>query len=498
MQNTILQLTEPVKLQERKMNGVAYDTAWTARVRDERGKPMFPECVRWLLEHQHPDGSWGSEVVNYHDRIISTLSAIMALNEIHETRYHRYIQRGEAFIWENMNRLGLDDDRLIGSELLFPSLMEQAELMGLDVPYHMKVYQGKKDAKLRKIDESLWYSPLTTLSFSLEFLGDAVDVDRLQYVQLPNGSVANSPAATAFFLRHRKDAGALRYLKDILSLTRDGSVMTVYPIDVFEYAWTMYNLMLAGLYFERYSEICDFLRIHLEPSGVGPSVESPVPDADDTAVVLKVLHAMGYPVDVRILDEYCAEQYYLTFNFELDPSVSTNIHVLDFVKDFSRFPDRERVLEKLVRFLKGEMSPNGFWIDKWHVSPYYPTSHAVIALCDVDQSLAQRAVSWILDTQNENGMWGKDGGTVEETSYAVQALMYYHHHSERIDTERISQAVLALDCWGVESVPTNLADLWIGKVLYAPTRVVWSSGVSARFMARAGNPRMSAPAVYWR
>jgi halimadienyl-diphosphate synthase len=490
---TVLQVVESANYpEEGKMNGVAYDTAWVARLKDQQGNPLFPECIRWLLENQHADGSWGSHVVNYHDRIISTLSAILALEESGRIQQKSCIERGKTYIWENLRRLEQDEYRLIGSELLLPALMEQAEAMGLDVPCHLKVYQKEKNAKLNKIDESLWYSPLTTLSFSLEFLGDAVDVERLPYAQLSNGSVANSPAATAFLLRHMKDAKAFGYLKEILSLTRDGSVMTVYPIDVFEYGWTLYNLMLAGLYFGRYNEICDFLLTHMGPSGVGCSTASPMADADDTAVVLKVLHDMGHPVDMGVLDEYDTGEYYLTFNFELDPSISTNIHVLDFVKSCSGFPRREEVVEKLVQFLRREVYPGGFWVDKWHISPYYPTSHAVIALCDIDLSLAEKAVSWILNTQNENGMWGENDGTLEETAYCVQALMYYHRHAEHIDTERMSKAVSALNC---ASLSTSLTDLWVGKVLYSPVRVLWSSVASAQFMERAGNLKMSASGV---
>lgn len=498
MQTAVLQLAESLKHQGGKISGVAYDTAWTARIADRSGKLVFPECVEWLLENQHLDGSWGSQVLNYHDRVISTLSAVMALAEIDKNRYRGHIQRGEAYIWENIKNLQLDEHRLIGSELLLPSLMEQADLMGLDVPHHMKVYQKEKDAKLEKIDESMWYSPLTTLSFSLEFLGDNVDSERLQYAQLPNGSVTNSPAATAFFFRHRKDTKAIRYLKNILSLTGDGSVMTVYPIDVFELGWTMYNLMLAGLYFERYTEICDFLWSHMKSSGVGHSTEWPVCDGDDTAIICKILHDMQYPVDVGVLDEYAMGDYYLTYNFELDPSVSTNIHVLDFVKSCLEFPDREEVMERLARFLRGKMSPQGFWMDKWHASPYYPTSHAVLALCDVEPSLAERAVAWIMNTQNENGLWGKNDGTLEETAYAVQALMYYHQHAERINIERVSKAISTLNIKVTSLLSAVQNDLWVGKALYNPVRVVWSSIASAQFMARAANFKMLIPDFCWR
>jgi hypothetical protein len=483
LQTTVLQLPEREKHQGGGItSGVAYDTAWTARVIDHCGNPVFPECVRWLVENQRQDGSWGSQILNYHDRILSTVSAIMALKEIDESRHHKAIQHGEAYIWDNIKNLTQDAYRLIGSELLFPSLMEQAESMGLNVPAHVKVYQREYRTKLNKVDESLWYSPLTTLSFSFEFLGETVDTTCLENVLLSNGSVANSPAATAFFLKHRHNANAVRYLKEILSITRDGSVMTVYPIDVFEYGWTMYNLMLAGLYFNQFSEICDFLYSHLTPSGVGWSAEYPVPDTDDTAVVCKVLYDMGYPLDFHLFDTYDTGDYYLGYSFESDPAVSANIHILDFVSTCSEFPDRDAVIDRLVRFLQKEIYSSGYWIDKWHVSPYYPTSHAVTALCDTAPSLAGKAVSWILDTQHENGLWGQGNGTLEETAYAVQALIYYHRNVEPIDTEPVITALRALNFREMAGI--CFTDLWIGKVLYTPVRVVWSATKGAQFMVR--------------
>lgn len=463
-------------------SGAAYDTAWAARVTDERGKPVFPECVLWLLNHQNPDGSWGSHTHNYHDRVLSTLSAISALKEIDKRQYSQYIQKGETYIWENIKKVR-EEPRLIGSELLVPSLMEQAESLGLNLPYHITIYQKEYDAKLKKVDESLWYSPLTTLSFSLEFLGDKVDVTQLAAVQLPNGSVATSPAATAFFLTHQKDAKAVKYLKEILSVTGDGSVMTVYPIEVFESSWVMYNFMQAGVYLEWFPDVCDFLRSHLRQSGVCWSVQSPLTSADETAVVCKVLRDMQYSVDFRILDCYKAGDYYMTLTFELDPSVSTNIHVLEFVKSCREFPEREEVIEKLVHFLKKKMCSRGFWVDKWHTSPYYPTSHAVFALHDLDFSLVEKAVSWIIDTQHENGLWGANTGTLEETAYAVQALLHYHG-TERIDGKSVSKAVSLIP----DTVVPSRADLWVGKVLYTPVQVVWSSVVSAQ--VRTGRVRM--------
>jgi halimadienyl-diphosphate synthase len=478
MGNTIGNVESVRHIDEGKTKGAAYDTAWTARVTDETGTPLFPECVQWLLENQKSDGSWGCYQQNYHDRILSTLSAVIALEELDETRYAHYIQRGEAYIWENLKNLGKDSCRLVGSELLLPSLMEQAESLGLNLPYHINTYKKEYHRKLDSIEESLWYSPLKPISYSLEFLGDNVDRELLSLAQLPNGSVATSPAATAFFLKYTKDAKAFKYLKKVLSMAADGSVMAVYPIEIFEYGWTMYNFMLAGLYFPRYTQICNFFLKSLGPTGVGSSSELPSTDVDDTAVVCKVLCGMRYPTDVHIFDAYDTEEYYLTFPFEIDPSVSANIHVLDFAKSCSELPDREEVIERLIKFLKREMH-SGYWTDKWNVSPYYPTSHAILTLYDLEPSLTEKAVSWILNTQNEDGTWGNNG-KLEETAYCVQALMYYHQNVDHIDMSGLSKALSHIT--GTIFPLTYLAELWIEKVLYCPINVVFSTVASASIM----------------
>jgi len=484
MQTPVLQQVRSLEHDGGKMSSSAYDTASHTRVTDQRGKSLFPECVRWLLENQHPDGSWGSQILDYHDRVLSTLSAIMALNEIDRRQYEPYIQRGETYIWEHMKYLEVETCQFVGGEMLLPSLIQQAQSMGLDLPLHMKVYEKAHHAKLKKIEESMWYSPLTSLSFSLEFLGNNVDLACLPNILLSNGSVGNSPAATAFFLTHRKNAKALRYLKTVLQLTGDGSMMEAYPIDVFELGWIMYNLISAGLYLEWYAEICDLLLSCMGRLGVGMSSGFPVPDLDDTIMGCRALYEMHYPVDFSIIDAYDVGDYFATYPFEVGASVSTNIHVLDFVKNCSEFPNREEVIERLVRFIRREIHPGGYWTDKWHVSPYYTTGHAVLALCNVDLALVETAISWILESQNENGTWGEKGGTLEETALAVQALMYYHRHIERIDTEIVSNAISVLDYGGSTLASAKLPDMWICKVLYNPVRIVWSAITSARFMAK--------------
>src|SRR5262249_27678718 len=63
------------------MSSTAYDTAWVARLREPDGRPAFPAAAAWLRERQQADGSWGGPIALPHDRVISTLAAIVALAE---------------------------------------------------------------------------------------------------------------------------------------------------------------------------------------------------------------------------------------------------------------------------------------------------------------------------------------------------------------------------------------------------------------------------------
>lgn len=60
----------------------AYDTAWVALVQDINGSgaPQFPSSLRWVVENQLSDGSWGDQCIfSAHDRLISTLACVITL-----------------------------------------------------------------------------------------------------------------------------------------------------------------------------------------------------------------------------------------------------------------------------------------------------------------------------------------------------------------------------------------------------------------------------------
>jgi len=69
------------RLGQGKIHGVAYDTAWSARLAAYYPEYDFEASIEWLRRNQNEDGSWGGGLKHYHDRFISTLAAIIALRE---------------------------------------------------------------------------------------------------------------------------------------------------------------------------------------------------------------------------------------------------------------------------------------------------------------------------------------------------------------------------------------------------------------------------------
>ncbi|HEX6972314.1 MAG TPA: hypothetical protein VF234_08855, partial [Limnochordia bacterium] len=172
------------------------------------------------------------------------------------------------------------------------------------------------------------------------------------------------------------------------------------------------------------------------------------------------------------------------FEGERNPSVSTNVHVLEALNKAPPAPEVGRLREKAIAFLKETQGDDGCWIDKWHISPLYTTGHAVIALLDGAPELAARGLRWLVAAQNRDGSWGSPG-TDEETAYAVQALAHAllraPSSGERaVGADAMRQAIRAgagflthrLEC-------SDYPELWVGKGLYTPIHVVRSAVLSA-------------------
>ncbi|HEY9288308.1 MAG TPA: hypothetical protein VIT43_09835, partial [Candidatus Dormibacteraeota bacterium] len=106
---------------------------------------------------------------------------------------------------------------MAGFELILPALLDQAKARELPLPYERFMgIVAQRDAKIGHIPPRLIYNVATPLLHSLEYLGDRIDIEAARGQLCANGSFANSPSATAFFLARTREERANEYLARLL------------------------------------------------------------------------------------------------------------------------------------------------------------------------------------------------------------------------------------------------------------------------------------------
>ncbi|HSP77695.1 MAG TPA: prenyltransferase/squalene oxidase repeat-containing protein [Myxococcaceae bacterium] len=440
-----------------------YDEAWVLRSRSLREEDER-ELLWNLLSEQKQDGSWGASVFYIHDRVVNTLAVVLALAEREEAPQER--ERGLEFLRQGIPRLGESEVETIGFELVFPGMLETARALGLELPYECEAVRAAEELGRRKralIPPGIFVKQ-TPLSHSLEAFGGYEDAG-----VFPNGSLGCSPAATAAFLMQRgQREECQRYLRQFQQ--GGWNVPSIYPFEVFEYAWSLYNFLLAGLLDEVDARpALEALWRHVQAFG-GASISDafPVIDSDDTAMAYIVLKEAGYPVQPSLLEQFEEKSWFRCFQMERNPSISANIHILEAVRRTPDYPRRQEVLDKLLGFLRRTVRADGSWLDKWHISPYYCTAHALLAMGELDDELSARALEYLRRTQREDGGWGICGSSEEETAYALQALVAR-------DTSGAFQGEIEAGVRYMRAGPRPPPELWVDKGLYCPLDVVESA-----------------------
>lgn len=465
-----------------QMMTTAYDTAWIARL-GEIGEPIGEQALQWLRANQLEDGSWGAKEPYYHhDRVICTLAAMNAIARRARTMDRPRLQRAELALEQAISGLQTDPvGETVGFELIVPTLLHEAKALGGIHNQENKVLQQlapKRAAKLSALPDGI-VNRSVTVAFSSEMAGtdkrDLLDIDNLQE---PDGSIAVSPSATAYFVIcvRRRDEAALNYLHTVVD---DGEAPNVYPFDVFEQAWVLWNLALTSNMDSHMIALIqpslNFLKSAWIPGqGVGFAANYTPNDGDDTGLVFEVLSRFGYSVDLEALLRYEHVYYFRCFNLESSPSVSANIHILGALKQ-SGLGKNHPSVEKILKFLSEIRKENTFWLDKWHASPYYATTQAIAACSGYTEDLVKNAIHWILATQNKDGSWGYYMPTAEETAYCIQALKIWERLGYKVPDNIFRKSAL----WLKEHMDQSYPPLWIGKCLYCPELVVRSAILSA-------------------
>jgi halimadienyl-diphosphate synthase len=474
------------------MSNTPYDTAWIARLK-EVDSELSDQALSWICEHQLNDGSWGANFpFYYHDRVICTLSSMIALTYRGRRAQDKLqIQKGlealEHITAGATKGLLLDTSgATVGFELIVPTLVAEAEQLGILKQQGERIL-GKlarlRETKMRKL-EGVRISRHITVAHSAEMAGtDKIHLLDVANLQEQNGSVGCSPSATAYFALCVKpgDQRALEYLSPIVSV-RNGGAPTLSPIELFERIWVLWNLSLTSLYQEdkEVAAICnahlDVLEKYWKPGkGLGFSDQFTLADGDDTSVAFELLAKHGRKPDLADVLDYEEDSWFRCFQYEANPSVDVNVHVLAALKQAGYDKTHPRI-QKVLSFIRSKRNPRKYWLDKWHLSPSYTTAHVIVCARGYDDALCEESVQWMLDTQKSDGSWGFfNRSTAEETAYCIQALATWQKHTGKSFSSQIRQAGL----WLEKHCEPPYPPLWMDKSLYCPEILVKSCILSA-------------------
>ncbi|KAH7276973.1 hypothetical protein KP509_39G028800 [Ceratopteris richardii] len=332
-----------------------YDTAWIAMVPSLEGSigPQFPSSLAWILENQQADGSWGyRDILHVCDRMSNTLACIVALKKWKVG--HENIQKGIEFIEKNIYKLEKDSGIYMttGFEITFPSMLDDAKDLDIDLPYHAQVFSKLRDKRcknLMRFPLHLENSMHTILLHSLEGLHRSVDWDKVLRFLTGDGSVLLSPASTACALHYTKDERCLRYLERVLNKFNDAG-----PVDMYERLWMVDRLERLGIsrYFLKEIDLCldDIYRN-------GWARASNVSDVDDTSMAFRLLRLHGYPVSPDVFSSFKFKSGFLCFEEQTSQDMSRmhnlcrashiklpNEPILEEAKNFA-----ERLLESKMK-----------------------------------------------------------------------------------------------------------------------------------------------------
>ncbi|XP_024536913.1 copalyl diphosphate synthase 2-like [Selaginella moellendorffii] len=360
----------------------AYDTAWVARVPalDGSNSPQFPMCLDWIIKNQFEDGSWGDKDLFFtYERVCSTLACVISL-KIWNTQ-EKHIEKGLEFIRRTMPALETEESAhmLIGFEIVFPAMLDEAMELGLDLDYSSPVvhkFHAEREKKLQRISLDVLQTHPTPLLYSVEGLHKSLDWHKVVKLQCSDGSLLSSPSSTACALMYTGNEKCLQYLNNILERYKD-AVPNTYPVDLFEHIWIVDRIERLGIarYFTReIKDALDYVYRNWTDKGISWARGTPIQDGDDTSMGFMVLRSHGYDVSADVFKHFQHENEHGFFCFVGQVSEAVT-GMLDLYKATKVMFPGDVILQKARAFTRSfldEKRRKGELNDKWVVTKDLP------------------------------------------------------------------------------------------------------------------------------
>ncbi|KAG2297531.1 hypothetical protein Bca52824_044200 [Brassica carinata] len=411
-----LQGEDALGLSDGEITISAYDTAWVALIDAGDKTPAFPSAVKWIVDNQLSDGSWGdAHLFSYHDRLINTLACVVALRSWN--LFPHQSQKGITFFQENIEKLEEENHEHmpIGFEVAFPSLLEIARGINIDVPYDTPVLKdifAKKELKLTRIPKEIMHKIPTTLLHSLEGM---------------HGSFLFSPSSTAFAFMHTRDNNCLKYLRNAVERFNGGGFSQCLPVDLFEHIWIVDRLQRLGIsrYFEEGIKEClDYVHRYWTDKGICWARCSHVQDIDDTAMAFRLLRLHGYQVSADVFMNFEKEGEFFCFAGQSNQALTGMFNL--YRASQLAFPKEEilkNAKESSSKYLKHKQEKDEL-IDKWIIMKDLPGEIGFALKIPWYASLPRVETRFYIEQYGgENDVW--IGETFIGTSYFSNIFNYF-------------------------------------------------------------------------
>ncbi|KAK2967945.1 hypothetical protein RJ640_026372 [Escallonia rubra] len=348
-----------------QLSSSSYDTAWVAMVpsRGALKEPLFPESVDWIMQNQHPNGSWGlnpSHPLLVKDSLSSTLACLLALQKWKVGE--QLVQKGLDFI--SSNHFYVNDKQQpspIGFDIVFPGMVSKAIELGLNLPLDTALVDIMLSNAEHKVKS---FRDKSRIAYVAEAFGEAHSWKEVMTHQRSNGSLFNSPATTAPSLIHLSDDKSVEYLRSLLCLYgRSGtrlhiilrSFPTVYPFDIYSRLSVVDTVMKLGIdrHFgvEIESVLSETYRSWQQRN------EEIFLDVTCCASAFRLLRMHGYEVGSDALAEFVDEEHFFSTVGMRYTNASTILELYKAaeIRIFQREPILEKIHDWTSNFLKNEL-----------------------------------------------------------------------------------------------------------------------------------------------
>ncbi|XP_054793734.1 ent-kaurene synthase 1, chloroplastic-like isoform X2 [Prosopis cineraria] len=401
-----------------------YDTAWMAMIPSPSSlqTPLFPKSLKWLLENQQKDGSWGlpnRDELLTKDSLLSSLACVVALKQWGAGE--QQINAGLGYIESNI-AAAHDDKQFspIGFDIIFSHLIDQTRSLDLNLPLGGNCSENfiqKRESELQSGWGSKSEGWKAYVAYISEGLGKSQNWEMAMKFQRKNGSLFNSPATTAAAFIHINNTQGLDYLLSLSDKFGD-AVPTVHPFDVYARLLVVDSLEKLGINRHFKEEIQSVLD---ETWRLWQQEDDIFLEPTTCALAFRLLRLQGYDVSSDILGRFSEDKFYNTLQgylkdveavLELHKASHIVLHSSDLVLEELNFWTGHFLEEYLSTSSRNTYKPASNRIDnEVHLALRFP-HHAYLDLIvnrrsiehyQVDQKrILKSSYRWDVDVSRES------------------------------------------------------------------------------------------------